>query len=503
MRQKTSPPQGSNKWEANVDVFEDWVKGKERYLSPGFTIEPTIKVLIFLVLLDSDEDCTYAEIKRVFREKGVVVGTIPDNTLRTSVLSLAKSLDKAQHPFELQSERGKFKLIKRTKTTNEQHNINESPIILSSTTSSFPEKIAKELIEKSRIPFHSLYFLEWSARWWEIFSHDESQIRVDYEVESWEKLGSKQRVLKNPCDTISIVGLAPGEGLSEITLIKKILDENPSKKIHYVAVDLSQRLLRQHINLLQETVASDIKKGRVICAGISADIFNDFSSSIESVKNTIFSKSKLQNSADFLPKESSLLVTYFGNCLGNHYQDQEIEVFSIIQSAFENRPLEFLVGVSVMRSSPDQYKRNWDDFLLLTPKHLMESKGLLESSRPDGASSLPEFSLPDNDESNDRCPSVEPELYTAQHGIKGHIYRFYYKLEHDLKLISSSAGTSYLPAGSLVLLYNIIKYDMRSLVNGITKSGVYSVRYDENHHKLIDTSNGVREYAVFCAYIEG
>jgi hypothetical protein len=131
-----------------------------------------------------------------------------------------------------------------------------------------------------------------------------------------------------------------------------------------------------------------------------------------------------------------LLVTYLGNCLGNCYQDQETEIFSIIHSTFQNRPLEFLVGVSVMRPTPDEYTRNWDDFLLQTPKHLLDTNKLLESSRASDSKYLPEFNLPKTGENN-RCPSVVPESYIVRHRIEGQIYRFYYKLEYDLNVASA------------------------------------------------------------------
>jgi hypothetical protein len=142
----------------------------------------------------------------------------------------------------------------------------------------------------------------------------------------------------------------------------------------------------------------------------------------------------IKQQEDFLPESSSLLITYLGNCLGNYYQDQETEIFSIIHSIFQNRPIEFLVGVSVMRPEPDEYTRNWDDFLLQAPKHLLETNQLLESSRTSDSPDLPEFNLPKDGDSN-RCPSVIPESYIVRHCVEGQIYRFYYRLEYDLHLL--------------------------------------------------------------------
>ena len=490
------------KWTANNDCFYEWVRDYEECLSPGLNAEPTVKVLIFLALLESQKPCTYAQIKEIFYKKGVINGSIPDITLRTSVLNLGKTLDKHSNTYELLSNRGRFELIKRKKLKLISTADQEPVYIINSPAAVQAENIAQELVLKSRLPFHALYFLEWSARWWEIFSSDEAQIRIDYEIGAWEKLGIKDRILSNSEETISMVSLAPGEGLAEIAFLKKILNENPNKTVHYLAVDLSQRLLRQHISLLKETLAVEIKNHRFIGVGVGADIFNDFNDSFDSVRNDLVKKGFFESKDKFIPTSSGLLITYLGNCLGNHYQDQETEIFSIVHSVFQNRPLDFLVGVSVKRQTPDEYKRNWDDFLLQTPKHLLETNQLFQSSRTNDDKRLPEFSLPE-DGDTDRCPSVKPEPYLVQHGISGQIYRFYYRLSFNLSLIANNkAIQKQLPSGSLILLYSIIKYDLDSLVEGIKACGLFDVQYDNMYHQIVSTPNGCREYAVFSAFID-
>ena len=494
----------SNKWEANKEIFNQWIEDEKYNLGPGLNPEPTIKVLVFLALLDAQKDCTYAEIRAIFKTKNVIKGNLPDITLRTSTLSLGKTLDKFNHPLELKSFRGKFQLIKRESKNSDTSSSKQSyPVVLILEPPAFnAEDIACELVEKSRLPFHSLYFLEWSARWWGIFSHNESQIRVQYECGAWEKLGIKDRLLKKTNEYFSFISLAPGEGLAEIELLKKILSENPKMTVHYLAIDTSQRLLREHINLLKEALATEISNNRIICVGIIADIFSGISDTLNKVRLELVNSFLIKNIEDFIPASSSLFVTYLGNCLGNCYQDQETEIFSIIYSAFSNRPIEFLVGVSVMRKIPDEYKRNWDDFLLQTPKHLLETNKLLESSRPSNCDSLQEFDLPDHGISN-RCPSVVPENYTVRHGIDGQVYRFYYKLEYNLMLAQTlNKGLKHLPSGSLILLYNIVKYNINTLVSGIKKCGLFEIAYDEKYHQIVDTPNGKREYAVFSAYLK-
>lgn len=486
-------------WEIDSKVFNEWIKGKTDELKNGLKPQPTIKVLIFLALLEVKKPCSYEELKNIFFTKKIVIGNVPDNTLRTSILNLSRTLDRFSHYYELKSLRGQFQLLVRNFSSRvTAFEAQQNPLMINIPAIK-PEVIAINLIEKARLPFSALYFLEWSARWWEIFSHDEAQIRVNYESEAWNKLAIKNRILSNTNEIISFVALAPGEGLAEIELLKKILNENPAKKIHYLAIDSSQRLLREHLNLLKEALAKDIDNHRLICAGITADIFADLSTAIKNIRQELVYLKRFQQHNDFLPEASSLLVTYLGNCLGNCYQDQETDIFSLIYSHFANRPLEILVGVSVMRAKPDVYKRNWDDFLLQTPKHLLETNKLLVSSRFDDSEFLPEFHLSTTD---NRCPSVMPEAYYARHGIEGQIYRFYYRLQYDLQLSPELAlNVHLLPKGSLLLLYNIIKYDIVTLVNGIKKCGLFDVKYDPTYHQIIDTKNGIREYAIFSAYI--
>ncbi len=503
MSDSSSTQPAANKWKVDYSIFESWVANSRNDLHPGLNPEPTIKVLIFLALLESNHACTYSEIREVFLRKNIIQGNLPDITLRTSILSLGKTLDKYNHPLELKASRGKFQLIEREKRllTTAQTRQKEPLLLLTEPPAFTAEDIACELIEKSHLPFHSLYFLERSARWWEIFSHSESQIRVQYECSAWETLGIRDRLLAQSNQIFSFVSLAPGEGLAEIELIKKILIENPSIKIHYLAIDTSQRLLREHINLLKEALSTEINKHQILCVGVIADIFSGMTDTLKRVRHELVNHDLVRDESDFIPPSSCLLVTYLGNCLGNGYQDQETEIFSIIHSAFPNRPLEFLVGVSVMRSTPDEYKRNWDDFLLQAPQHLLETHKLLESSRAHAANDLPEFNLTDTGNST-RCPSVVPESYTARHCIEGQIYRFYYKLAYDLHLSPIlNKGFRHLPAGNLILLYNIVKYNMQTLVKGIEMCGLFKIKYDPTYHQIVDTPNGKREYAVFSAFL--
>jgi hypothetical protein len=495
-----------NTWIPNPDNFKTWLKQRFTILNPGLSPEPTIKVLTFLALYDANKECSYDDIRQIFVDKKVIIGNVPDNTLRTSVLSLGKTLDKSGHSLVLKSSRGRFQLVERP-TLLKVTLPPEAPrdlVVLLQEQAIQAENIAFALIEKSELSLPGLYFLEWSARWWEAYSSKEAEVRVDYEAGAWEKLGIKDRFSNTleAKDLINLLGLAPGEGLAEIGLLKKLLREDPTRKIHYLAIDSSQRLLRDHIGLVKETFTPEIESGRLICAGAVADLFTGLRDAIDNTRVEFKRRGLIQSVEEFLPNKSGMLVTYFGNCLGNNHLDQETEFFSMIHSIFQNRPLEILVGVSAMRTSTDDYLRNWDDFLLQSPRHLLETKKLLKSSRPEDSKELPEFMLPEDDSKSNRCPPVKPEQYIVRHQIEGQIYRFYYKLAFDLELANSShQSVRPLPSGTLILLHSIIKYNMKSLVDGIEKCGLFNVIYDKNYHQVVDTPNGKREYAVFSAYV--
>ena len=53
-----------------------------------------------------NKPCTYDDIKEIFKAKNIIRGIVPDNTLRTSILNLGKTLDKFNHALELKSFRG-------------------------------------------------------------------------------------------------------------------------------------------------------------------------------------------------------------------------------------------------------------------------------------------------------------------------------------------------------------------------------------------------------------
>jgi hypothetical protein len=168
----------------------------------------------------------------------------------------------------------------------------------------------------------------------------------------------------------------------------------------------------------------------------------------------------------------------------------------------------------------DIYTRKVDEFLLQTPYHLLNNIQILRPVHKAGnkvesvqrnsknpPATYQEFVLPDGvtadlDEARAtmqrRSPEVVAQPYTASHGIEGHIYRFYYRLDFDLEMPSKNLC---LPAGTEISLYNVIKYDMNSLVGAIRKRR-FEVEYDPEYHLAIETDGVVREYAVFLAHLD-
>src|SRR5688572_24545391 len=100
-------------WKPVAGAFLEWLGERENILHPGLIPEPTIKVLTFLALLDAGKACSYEDLREIFSKKKVIEGNIPDNTLRTSVLNLGKTLEKFNHKLVLKSSRGRFQLIER------------------------------------------------------------------------------------------------------------------------------------------------------------------------------------------------------------------------------------------------------------------------------------------------------------------------------------------------------------------------------------------------------
>src|SRR5580693_6988948 len=151
-------------WRTDIDIFNRWLDNRHAKLEPGLVPQPSIKVLVFLALLDSEQPLTYENIREIFQKKKIIKGKIPNNTLRTSVLNLSKTLDKFNHDLQIKSSRGLFQLIKRIKMHDIQAQkitYSDPVVLLLDPPAIKAEEVACALIEKAVLPLPGLYFLEW------------------------------------------------------------------------------------------------------------------------------------------------------------------------------------------------------------------------------------------------------------------------------------------------------------------------------------------------------
>ncbi|HXD31829.1 MAG TPA: hypothetical protein VN643_11975 [Pyrinomonadaceae bacterium] len=500
----------SGKWTINEEAFQRWLGNREAEFEPALDPVPTLKALVFLALLDRKSPCTYEELGEIFEQQEVVNGKIPVASLRVATSELGNVLTRFEHQLELKVTRGgqreaKFQLWPRSAGRKGELKGKNSIALVMDHTQEKARDIAQTLLKEQCLPFHSLYYLPRSACWWIMFSSEEAEIRKAYEAGAWEELGLRQTITEAAAPVVGVLGLAIGEGLGEIELLRQVLADGFTAgfTVHYLAVDLSPVLLASHVETVRESFSEELKAGRLICVGILVDVFLDLEMAVTKARIELKALGLFTRGDEFLPTDCPIVATFLGNCLGNDSSDREMVIFDAVSAAFpDNRPLAILVGVSVVRSEPDDYARTWDKFLLQTPHHLLKNLEILRSGKPSDSIEVDEFTLPTETGSDSiaclerRTPKVKPKPYNTRHGIEGQIYRFYYNLDFDLTMPSCGLR---LPAKSEIVLYSIIKYDMETLVRGIEKRR-FTVRHNPNYHSIVDTENGKREYAVFVAY---
>lgn len=500
------------RWSINDDAFQAWVKGHQPEFESALEAVPTLKALIFLALLDKKRPLTYEELGRIFQDKNVVSGTIPVASLRVALSELGNMLNRSEHRLSVRAFKDgqrevKFELTPRSIGANRNNRI----LFINEPTEK-SNAIAQYLMEHQSLPLYSLYYLPRPACWWITFSSKEAEERKDYEGGAWDRLKINELISSSASNVVGIVGLAIGEGLGEVELLRNAL--NSGLTVHYLAVDLSPVLLTAHIETIRDVFDNELKEGKLFCVGVLVDVFSDLENALEQARTKFLANGIFTRKDEFIPPSAPVIASFLGNCMGNDVPDRENTIFSSVAKAFpDNRPLAVLVGVSVMRQNaegepiPDKYKRDVDEFLLQTPHHLLSTIGIFTSNGQEESSSdqpyVPEFVLPHTRVEEvehiikRRSPEVEPTPYYASHGIQGHIYRFYYILDFDLEMPSKKLS---LPAGTEIALYTVMKYEMNSLVTAIRKRR-FEVNYDPGFHKIINFGGVVREYAVFLAYL--
>ncbi len=566
-------------WEPSLPEFTKWLGGREHLLQPALRPTPQLKVLVFLALEESPEPLTYKELHKSILAHGVIkTGKVSLAALRLAIMQLRDKLDREGHRVELQTaDVGKFRLKPRGAGIRTRGGLNDRIVVIEDPPAVVAGEIAKTLVQQTHLPFKALYFLERSAWLWDVFSGREAEIRAPYEAGALQTLGIAERLAGKATASqdhgvLCVVGLAPGEGIGEIRILKRLLKLAIKPKIHYLAIDSSPRLLRGHMGLVAQEFTGELESGTLLCAGVVADVFAGLIDAVNRARSEFRAREGVEKGAEFLPN-SATLVTYLGNCLGNEVLlDGESRFFSLVCSSLPNRSLELLVGVSAIRGqftltaeginaldednfprglvsklkslenktiegqreflveiasaidpevlSPDQqaallkhadkkwtrdeYKRDWDEFLVSTPRHLLQGH-LMFSDRPPDCKTPPEFVLNESIK-RERCPDVSPEFYRASN-IEVQRYKFDYRLAFSLAFGSKESSTRISqPKGSRLTLYNITKYNVPTLVEGIKQAGVFrNVAYVPDYHQPVSTENGVREYVcgLCTAYLGG
>jgi hypothetical protein len=361
-----------------------------------------------------------------------------------------------------------------------------------------PSEFARVLVSEHRLPIYYGYTFSCAAVSWLKASSKEAETRKQYEADAWEHLKLNDLVASSSSSVVGLLGLAAGEGLGEIELLRKIFREGYT--VHYLAIDLSPVLLMAHIETIREVFDQELKEGRLLCAGVLGDVFIDLDKSLAMARAEFKRRGVISDKKEFISNDSLLLITYFGNCLGNNTADCEKQIFSILSKTFTSHhsPLVMIIGVSVMRSEPDYYSPSFAAFLLEVPQYLLKDLKILHSNRPDLSTSPGEFVIQVDKGHCERLSPVIPKSYRSD-GIEGQIYDFKYNLAFDLEMPSSGLTV---PANTTISLYAVTKFKPETLARSL-EDDKFAVIYDPNYHKRIDTEFGVREYAVFIAVFPG
>lgn len=494
-------------WQINIAAYHNWLSAREHWLGEGLLLDqPTVKNAITLALLDGQGSyLTYADLNEIFCQKGLVTKDkresgrgIPIATLRVAISELARRLDRKGHYLQLKSERnGKivhFALVDRAQTIEQDSSSfrnPDEPLIQ-------PKDITRRLVQDGGgLPFASSYCCARAAAHWLHFSSVQVNSKRHYEAAAFDGYElHKELGFRGHSGDLGIVSLATGEGLGEVDLLERLLRDEKKprpRRIQYAAIDTSEFLLTAHSQIIRERFSREINEGILTFAPLVGNLYQ--------LKRCL-SKIRFKLGKDYL-RGTPLLFTYFGNCLGN-YENHEWDFFRSITDAFPGVPLSILVGVSLLRRKGDKLTSppieekyyTLESFYLETPRHLMYDLRLLFSQSEGGKRIPMNHSMEFKNEGKIPIPS---KPYDTTDGISGNVYRFYYELCHDLVTWDEKQR---LRAGSKLLLYSIVKYDLVSLKNFLETRG-FKVSSPPSHYHIQRILDGKEDYryAVFSASI--
>ena len=460
----------------------------------------------------------YNELISIMEHHGVIdKGGLTPASVRVAIRDLLKSLN--NNPTKYSLERGDSPGVHRlVATTDTLRRLIRRQVVMDIPLhhpKGTPEELVRNIVDRRVLPFYSAFNLPDSAMRWLSINEPEGLTRSKVESEAWKVLGVDKWVQStNGHQVLSVVGLAVGAGDGERALLRAILDDTPTHvQVHYLAIDLSPTLLTHHAQHLYLDFRREMDTGRLVCSTVIGDIFAlsdpnrspDWDAICRARKAVAVSEG-LAPRDDFLPKASPMIVTCFGNTVGNSDPDDERVFFELIRDRLgEDRrvphtaagPLQFIVGISLTDARTTGYgdRRGGDlvEFLLRGPRELMR-RSLLTIDGGKSDKELP----PDLKVIGEANWSVG-NTFKYSLGLTGYRYVLDYTLQRD---VSAESGGRTLKKGSTVQLYAINKYDKDSVIKFLRSLGMLVaenvIKKNEKHwhERNIAEDGGTRMYGV-------
>jgi hypothetical protein len=478
---------------------------------------PNARNIVLLALLEKqDVKSTYDELRRVIAKEGVVKGEIPKENLRVAVLELRGKL--AGTPFQLQSDRSGrdavFQLTRSRKSTG-RANLGTAGVQTYEIVTQFdsdivdPPYLACGLLRDGTLHHTQLYILPKSASYWTTYSENETYARTGFEHEAYETLFTEwleYQKNENPRG-ISLLGLnVGGEGEAELIIIRDLLERFDT--VHYLAIDLSARLLTDHVSYLKNHFGNEIKNGKLLCAA-KVGSFDEEAQAKTALSEVRYEFARRYSSlGEFFPDEYPVLCTYLSNYIGNRSKGgSEWDTFQTVLSVLPRQvDHAFFVGFAAIRhdsnGSPiqEQYTKDWYDFLAQTPRELLyTNKTLISEQPPDSDDQEFKISASSEDQFQQKYHNrfvLEVKPYEGAEPIRGERYRFTYRTRWPLQ--TEYQGKTYrLEAGQDLRLYTIVKFVPETLQQFL-ESRHLTVTLSE-HDKAIGTGRFEHRYRLLAA----
>jgi hypothetical protein len=468
-------------WTIVTESYSQWANRWSGPQTSGIDVNtPNVRNIVLLALLEKqDAKSSYDDLQKVIAREGVVEGEIPKENLRVAVLELRGKL--AGTSLQLQSDRSGrdavFQLRRRKKSTSggraDAGSLGDQTYEVVTQFESDnvdPSYLACSLVRDGALHHTQLYILPKSASYWTTYSENETFARTGFEHEAYETLFAEWLEYQGKVNSggISLLGLnVGGEGEAEITILRDLLGR--FNTVHYLAIDLSARLLTDHVSYLKHHFGEEIKTGRLLCAA-KAGSFEEETHATTAISEVRYEFARRYSSlGEFFPEEYPILCTYLSNYIGNKSKaGSEWDTFRTVLSVFPRQvDHAFFVGFAAIRRDQkgdpiqEEYTKDWFDFLAQTPRELLYTNKTLTSEQPID-SDYQEFKIcaSSDDEFQQKYGdhfALDVKPYEGAEPIRGQRYRFTYKTRWPLK--TEYEGKTYrLEAGQDLRLYTIVKF---------------------------------------------